>query len=74
MKATVKAAARTAMRIAAPASLAAAMLGGCVLIPDDDAVCTDQGPNSGSWPYCAPSDPGGPGPADDPINPSGPGR
>ncbi len=60
-----------AARILAPASLAVLLLGGCVLIPDDDAVCTESGPNTGSWPYCAPSDPGGPGPVDDPIDPRG---
>lgn len=62
---------KRAARLFAPLSLALVFLSGCVLIPDDDAVCTEQGPNAGSWPYCAPSDPGGPGPADDPINPRG---
>lgn len=65
---------KSAARLAAPISLAAALLSGCVLIPDDDAICDDGSPNAGSWPYCAPSDPGGPGPVDDPIDPSGPGR
>jgi hypothetical protein len=62
---------KSALRVVAPISLAAALLGGCVLIPDDDAICDDQSPTSGSWPYCAPSDPGGPGPVDDPIDPRG---
>lgn len=62
---------KSAAGLAATISLAAACLGGCVLIPDDDAVCTERGPNSASWPYCAPSDPGGPGPVDDPIDPRG---
>ena len=46
-------------------------LGACAMIPEGDSVCRGQGPNSGSWPYCAPSDPGGPGPTDDPIDPTG---
>lgn len=62
---------KSAARVFAPISLAAALLSGCVLIPDDDAICDDGSPNAGSWPYCAPSDPGGPGPVDDPIDPRG---
>lgn len=62
---------KSAIRLIAPASLAAALLGGCVLIPDDDAVCAEDSPNSASWPYCAPSEPGGSGPVDDPIDPRG---
>lgn len=54
------------------ASLAVLLaVSGCAMIPEGDSVCTGQGPNSGSWPYCAPSEPGGPGPADDPIDPTG---
>lgn len=58
-------------RLAIPASACLVMLSGCLVIPDGPSTCTEQGPNSGSWPYCAPSDPGGPGPTDDPINPRG---
>ena len=54
--------------------IAAISLSGCIILPEGESTCTDQGPNSGNWPYCAPSQPGGPGPADDPINPGGPGR
>lgn len=61
-------------RCGALAGLAALALGGCLMIPEGDTVCPGQGPNSGSWPYCNPAEPGGPGPADDPINPSGPYR
>jgi hypothetical protein len=54
------------------ASLAVLLVvSGCAMIPEGDSVCTDQGPNSGSWPYCAPSEPGGPGPVDAPIDPTG---
>lgn len=49
----------------------AAMLTSCIAFPDGPTTCTEDGPNSGSWPYCAPSEPGGPGPADEPIDPSG---
>lgn len=45
--------------------------GACANIPGD-TVCPERGPNTGSWPYCAPSEPGGGGPGrDDRINPSG---
>lgn len=55
------------------AVLTAAALGlsACTIIPEGDSMCTDPGPNSPGWPYCAPSDPGGPGPVDDPIDPTG---
>ena len=46
-------------------------LSGCAAFPSGDSTCTGQGPNSASWPYCAPSEPGGPGPVDDPIDPTG---
>lgn len=46
-------------------------LSSCLMIPDGDSTCTDGGPRNADWPYCAPSEPGGPGPADDPIDPSG---
>ena len=65
---------KRAARLIVPISLAGLLLGGCVLIPDDDAICDEGSPNAGSWPYCAPAEPGGPGPADDPIDPSAPGR
>lgn len=54
------------------ASLVALLaVSGCAAFPEGNSTCTGQGPNSGSWPYCAPSDPGGPGPVDDPIDPTG---
>ena len=65
---------KRAARLIAPIGLAGFLLSGCVLIPDDDAICDEDSPNTGSWPYCAPAEPGGPGPVDDPIDPSGPGR
>ncbi|MFN3835362.1 MAG: hypothetical protein ACK4NO_05630 [Glycocaulis sp.] len=51
----------------------AAILTACANMPDGDTVCPDRGQNSGSWPYCAPSDPGGGGGImrDDRINPAG---
>lgn len=54
------------------AALGALALAGCVNFPEGDTTCPGQGPNSPSWPYCNPADPGGPGPVDDPIDPSGP--
>lgn len=54
------------------AGLAALALSGCLAIPEGETVCPDRGPNTGSWPYCNPAEPGGPGPVDDPIDPSGP--
>ena len=48
-----------------------ALLSSCLIMPDGDSTCTEGGPNSASWPYCAPAEPGGPGPADDPIDPTG---
>lgn len=56
---------------AAVLGLSAALLSACAIFPEGDAICTEGGPNSPDWPYCAPSDPGGPGPADDPIDPTG---
>jgi hypothetical protein len=53
------------------ALVALGLMSGCVLDPGEDAICTSPGPNSPGWPYCAPSDPGGHGPADDPIDPTG---
>lgn len=61
---------RRIARWAAPLVLALAT-SACALIPEGESVCPDQGPNSGSWPYCAPSEPGGPGPVDDRIDPTG---
>lgn len=48
------------------------LLGACANIPGE-TVCPERGQSSGSWPYCAPSDPGGGGGImrDDRINPSG---
>lgn len=46
-------------------------LSACAIAPGGDSVCTDPGPNNPGWPYCAPAEPGGPGPADDPIDPTG---
>jgi len=53
-------------------ALAALALSACADLPDRETTCPDQGPNTGSWPYCNPAEPGGPDPADDPINPRGP--
>ncbi|TGY88964.1 hypothetical protein E5163_07465 [Marinicauda algicola] len=47
-------------------------LAGCINIPEGETTCPGQGPNSASWPYCNPAEPGGPGPVDDPIDPTGP--
>ena len=63
--------AQRAVRVIAVAGLGAVMLGGCALMPEGESVCPDRGPNTGSWPYCGSAPPGGPGPADDPINPRG---
>lgn len=63
---------RRLARLCAPLAFAAALaLGGCALDPNADPICTDQGPNSPSWPLCAPADPGGHVPGDDPIDPTG---
>ena len=62
--------ARTGLFVAMLA--AAGALTACVNLPEGDTVCPGQGPNSDSWPYCGQADPGGPGPVDDPIDPSGP--
>jgi len=43
----------------------------CAYLADAPSTCTDQGMSSPSWPYCAPAEPGGHSPADDPINPAG---
>lgn len=51
------------------AGLAVSVLAACANIPDGETVCPDRGQSSGSWPYCAPSDPGGA--RDDRINPAG---
>ena len=32
------------------AGLAALTLSACVMIPEGETVCPDQGPNTGSWP------------------------
>lgn len=49
-----------------------AVLAACANLPDGDTVCPERGQGSGSWPYCAPSDPGGGGISrDDRINPAG---
>lgn len=48
------------------------LLSACANVPGE-TVCPERGQNSGSWPYCAPSDPGGGGGImrDDRINPAG---
>ncbi|GGG89555.1 MAG TPA: hypothetical protein DF715_13565 [Oceanicaulis sp.] len=48
------------------------LLAACANVPGE-TVCPERGQNSASWPYCAPSDPGGGGGImrDDRINPSG---
>ncbi|MCH8520992.1 hypothetical protein [Glycocaulis sp.] len=51
------------------AGLAVNVLAACANIPDGETVCPERGQGSGSWPYCAPSDPGGM--RDDRINPAG---
>ncbi|KAA5804014.1 hypothetical protein F1654_09530 [Alkalicaulis satelles] len=61
---------RAALRGAAAAGGALA-LGACALMPDGESVCPDRGPNTGSWPYCGEAPPGGPGAADDRVNPRG---
>ncbi len=54
------------------AGMAMVVLAACANIPDGESVCPDRGQNTGSWPYCAPSDPGGGGiTRDDRINPAG---
>jgi len=57
--------------LAVPPLAAAFFLAGCINNPGGDTVCPDQGARSANWPYCSPSNPGGPGPADDPIDPTG---
>ncbi len=64
-----KRARRAVIFLAAGSGLA---LAACANLPDGDTVCPDRGQSSGSWPYCAPSDPGGGGVMrDDRINPAG---
>lgn len=63
--------AQHAARVIAAAGLGAMALGACALMPEGESVCPDRGPNTGSWPYCGSAQPGGPGPADEPINPRG---
>lgn len=46
-------------------------LSACAMLPGEETTCTEPGPNNPGWPYCAPADPGGHGPADDPIDPTG---
>ena len=47
-------------------------LSACAVDPYAPSVCTDAGPNSPGWPYCgAGHEPGGPGPTDDRIDPTG---
>ena len=60
-------------RVARLAALAAIGLiaSGCAQLVDAPSTCTDQGISSPSWPYCAPAEPGGHSPADDPIDPTG---
>ncbi|MBI1263272.1 MAG: hypothetical protein GC187_00890 [Alphaproteobacteria bacterium] len=55
----------------AAAGLGVITLGACALMPEGESVCPERGPNTGSWPYCGQAEPGGPGPADGPINPRG---
>lgn len=66
----IRAAARACV-IGSGGVAALAALSACAMTPGDETTCTDRGPNSPGWPYCAPSDPGGHGPADDPIDPTG---
>ena len=47
------------------------LLAGCALAPGQNSVCTEPGPNNPGWPYCTSAEPGGPGPVDDPIDPTG---
>ena len=48
------------------AALAAVSLSGCIAIYEgEDSVCPHGDPNSGSWPYCGPAEPGGGQPGDD---------
>lgn len=52
--------------------LAGLALSGCLNFPEGETTCPGQGPNSGSWPYCNPAEPGGSLPGDERIDPSGP--
>ncbi|MGP1275766.1 MAG: hypothetical protein ACQRW7_10135 [Caulobacterales bacterium] len=60
-----------AIRLAGIAA-ACGLVAACANVPGE-TVCPERGQNSGSWPYCAPSDPGGGGGVlrDDRINPAG---
>lgn len=60
-----------AVRLAGLATAVTA-LAACANVPGE-TVCPERGQNTGSWPYCAPSDPGGGGGImrDDRINPAG---
>lgn len=51
--------------------LSAALLSACAQLPEGPTTCTDQGMTSDSWPYCAPAEPAGYDPSDDPIDPTG---
>jgi hypothetical protein len=62
---------RTRAALIAVAGFSIMALSACALMPEGESVCPDRGPNTGSWPYCGSAPPGGPGPADDPINPRG---
>lgn len=53
-------------------AIGALALTGCANFPEGDTTCPGQSPNSPDWPYCAPAEPGGPGPAGDRVDPSGP--
>ena len=47
-------------------------LSACAVDPYAPSVCTEGGPNNPGWPYCGSSTtPGGPGPLDEPIDPTG---
>lgn len=58
--------------LAAGAMTAASVMAACANVPGE-TVCPERGQTSASWPYCAPSEPGGGGGImrDDRINPSG---
>lgn len=58
----------SALRLAVPVA-ACALLSACALAPEGDAICADGSPAEGSWPHCAPNDPGGM--RDDRVNPRG---
>jgi len=48
------------------AGVTALSVAACAAFPEGESTCADRGSGEASWPYCAPSEPGGHSPADFP--------